>query len=98
MLAEFSVAPLGQERGLSRDVARLQRLIAASGLPHQLHAMGTLIEGTTDEVFDLIKACHREMRQRHRRVVTTVKIDDCEGRMGALRGKVTAVEARLRQA
>jgi len=97
MLAEFSVAPLGRERGLSADVARVERLVAASGLPHQLHAMGTLIEGSAEAVFDLVQRCHAKMRRHHRRVVTYLKIDDCEGREGMLREKVASVEARLDQ-
>ncbi len=97
MLADFSIAPLGRERGLSADVARIERLVADSGLPHQLHAMGTLVEGPAETVFDLVRCCHAEMRRHHRRVVTSLRIDDCEGREGMLHAKVASVEAQLGQ-
>mgnify|MGYP003866941831 CR=1 FL=1 len=54
-----------------------------------------MIEGEWDEVMSLIKTCHQCLRQSHRRVLTTIKIDDREGATGRLTGKVRDVESVL---
>lgn len=95
MLAEFSVAPVGMEKGMSQYVAQSLKLIRESGLNHELHAMGTIVEGEPEEVFALIKACHLNMRSQVGRVVTTIKIDDKVGVTGALSGKVASVKEKL---
>jgi len=98
MLAEFSITPIGRGESLSATVAACLEIVQGSGLPHELHAMGTLIEGTYDEVMGVIRACHREARRRANRVVTQIKIDDRGGPKGQrmLQRKVASVEARLR--
>ena len=45
VLLEFAMAPRGHEQSLSADVARIVDIIDRSGLPYQLTAMGTLLEG-----------------------------------------------------
>ena len=95
MLAEFSVAPVGLEKGMSKYVAQSLKLIRESGLSYELHAMGTIVEGEPEEVFKLIKACHLNMRDQVGRVVTTIKIDDKVGVVDALQAKVASVEKRL---
>jgi uncharacterized protein (TIGR00106 family) len=92
MLAEFSVAPVGDNPHLSAVVAEMLRLIDASGLPYQFHSMGTIVEGEWDEVMDLIGRCHALAREGAVRVGTVIKIDDCPGRTGRLEGKVAGVE------
>ncbi len=97
MLAEFSVAPVGLEKGMSKYVSQSLQLIRESGLDYDFHAMGTIVEGEPEEVFALIQACHLNMRRQVGRVVTTVKIDDKVGVTGALRDKITSVERCLEQ-
>lgn len=97
MLAEFSVAPVGLENGMSRYVAQSLKLVRDSGLDHEFHAMGTLVEGEPEAVFDLIQACHMNLRRQVGRVVTTIKIDDKVGVSGAIRDKITSVHRRLTQ-
>lgn len=94
MLAEFSVAPAGSE-SMSDTVARCLDIVDRSGLDYQLTAMGTLLEGGWDEVFEVIRACHDAVRAGAPRVVTSVKIDDREGVDHALRSKVEDVEEAL---
>ncbi len=95
MLAEFSVAPVGDNPHLTPVVAEMLRLIDGSGLPYQFHSMGTVVEGDWDEVMDLIGRCHALARQGAVRVGTVIKIDDCPGRTGRLEGKVAGVEKLL---
>jgi len=96
MLAEFSIAPLRDApEHLSELVAEMIKIVAASRLPYELHAMGTIVEGEWDEVMEVIRRCHMMMRERFPRVSTTIKIDDAVGRSGRLRGKVESVERLL---
>lgn len=96
MLAELSVFPLDKgHEGLSRYVAESMGIIEASGLDYEVHALGTLIEGPTDRVFDVIRRCHDNMTRHSDRVVTYVKIDDRKGAEGRIKGKVRSVEEKL---
>lgn len=98
MLAEFSVTPVGRGESLSDVVAACVEIVRRSGLPYELHAMGTILEGDYDEAMAVIRACHREARHRANRVTTLIKIDDRGGPKGRgmLRRKVESVEARLK--
>ncbi len=96
MLAELSVFPLDKGvEGLSRYVAESIRIIEESGLDYEVHALGTLIEGPTDKVFEVISKCHENMVLHSDRVVTYVKIDDRKGARGRIKGKVRSVEEKL---
>jgi len=93
MLAEISVFPLDKgSKGLSRFVAQSINIIEESGLDFEIHAMGTLIEGPSDKVFEVIRKCHENMASQSDRVVTYVKIDDRKGFSGTIRNKVKSVE------
>lgn len=95
MLAHVAIFPTDQGESVSAHVARVVALIADSGLGYKVTAMGTQIEGEPEEVFDLIKRCHLEMRAHAKRVYTTVAIDDRVGATGRLEGKIASLEARL---
>ncbi|HEU68803.1 MAG TPA: MTH1187 family thiamine-binding protein [Candidatus Acetothermia bacterium] len=88
--------PIGAGESLSSYVARCARIVRESGLPHQLTAMGTIVEGEWDEVLAVIRACHMAVRADVRRVSTLIRIDDREGPAGRLEGKIRSVEDRLR--
>lgn len=97
MIAEFSVVPLGKStESLSDDVARAVQIIEDSGLPYQLTAMGTIIEGNWDEVMEVIRKAHHELRQYYPRVLTRIAIDDREDTPNRLQHKVSIVQSKLR--
>ena len=96
MLAELSVFPLDKGgEGLSRYVAESMEIIEQSGLAFEIHALGTLIEGPADKVFEVIRKCHMNMTRHSDRVVTTVKIDDRKDAQNRIKGKVRSVEEKL---
>jgi uncharacterized protein (TIGR00106 family) len=95
MLVEFSMSPVGEGVSLSQYVAEVIRIIEESGLPHETHAMGTLVEGDWDEVMALIRKCHTRMLQDTSRVLTTIKIDDRKGARGRLKGKIESLEKKI---
>lgn len=95
MIAEFSVVPVGKGEELAELVAGVVDIIDRSGLPYQLTAMGTLVEGEWDDVLALIKECHFKMRRQGARVLTRISIDDREKAVNRLTGKVRDVEKVL---
>lgn len=96
-LLEFSVVPLGIAGSLSAHVARATRIVQKSGLPNELHSMGTLVEGDLDRCLDVVKAAVRELLRDSTRVSATIKLDVRPGHRERLRGKVASVERRLRE-
>ena len=95
MIAEFSIVPVGKGEELAKLVAGIVDIIDKSGLPYQLTAMGTLVEGEWDDVLALIKECHFKMRRQGARVLTRISIDDRENAVNRLTGKVRDVEKVL---
>lgn len=95
MLAFFSISPMGTGESVSGAVAETVAMIADSGLDYKLTAMGTIIEGEPNEVFDLIKRCHAQMRRSYNRVTSKVFIDDRGGEMGRIRSKIQSIEEKI---
>lgn len=96
MIAEISVIPIGKGVDLASYVASVVKIIDESGLDYKLNAMGTVVEGESDQVFDLIKKCHNKMLEMSERVYTTVKIDERKDKkVKMLEHKVQAVEKEL---
>jgi len=97
MLVAFSMIPLDKGVHLSAEVARVIKLVKESGLPYQLTAMATLVEGEWDEVFDLIKKCRDELRKDSERVSIKIWVDDKAGAKDMLHKKVESVEEKLKE-
>jgi len=98
MLAELTMFPLGRVSGLSGEISKVLDLVEKSGLPYQLTAMGTLIEGEWDAVLDLVTRCRNRLLEDNERLYIVLKIDDHKERTGKLTGKVAAVENKLGRA
>jgi uncharacterized protein (TIGR00106 family) len=98
MLLEFSVIPLGRGRSISADVADLVKIIDASGLDYRLTAAGTILEGSWEQIMDVARKCHAEMRKKTERVVTFIKVDDYAGRTGRLTAAIASVETKVGKA
>lgn len=94
-LAFFSIAPLGEGPSVGDAVARALDLVDRSGLPYRLGPMGTVVEGTYDEVLALIGRCHATLAAEHERVSLLVKIDTRAGDEPRIDAKVARVEERL---
>ena len=88
MLLELSVIPLGRGRSISADIVDLVKIIDASGLDYRVTAAGTIVEGRWDQLMDVARKCHAEMRQKTERVITFMKVDDYADRAGRLAGAI----------
>ena len=95
VLAQFSVVPLGEGTSMSAQVARVISVVQESGIAYRMNAMGTVLEGEWDEVLSVIRRCHAELRKDHERVLTSITLDDREGRTGRMNSKPEAVERKL---
>ncbi len=95
VLLEFSMTPLGKGESVSDYVAKSVEIIEASGLDYRLHAMGTVIEGEWDEVFDVVRQCYEAMAVHCDRVTCGIKVDARKGAAGRLASKVKTIEAKL---
>jgi len=104
MIADFSIAPIGKGESLSSYVAEAFKVIEASGIAYEHHAMGTNLEGDWDEVMALIKACRDKLLESSQRVSLSIKIDDRKGVSDGLfrktpsaRDKMVRLDVRSRQ-
>jgi len=95
MLLERRQIPLGRRRSISSDIVDLVKIIDASGLDYRLTAAGTIIEADWNQLMDVARKCHAEMRQKTDRVITFMKIDDYADRSGRLNGAIASVEGKL---
>lgn len=95
VLLEFSMTPLGKGESVSEYVARSLDIIDRSGVPYQLNAMGTILEGEWDQVIGVVGQCLERMSRDCDRVTCTIKFDWRRGATGRLQSKVDSVEKRL---
>jgi uncharacterized protein (TIGR00106 family) len=96
--ADLTVISLGRpELSASKYIAEIQKRLAAQDrVRYRLHAMGTSLEGTTDDVLALVRELHEvPFGMGIERVYTVLKLDDRRDKEQTLDDKVTAVEKLL---
>jgi uncharacterized protein (TIGR00106 family) len=96
--ADLTVISLGRpELSASKYIAEIQKRLAAQDrVRYRLHAMGTSLEGTTDDVLALVRELHEvPFGMGIERVYTVLKLDDRRDKEQTLDDKVTAVERLL---
>ena len=93
MLGELRVTPIGTPEAFARIVADVTRVVSEGDLQYRVHAMGTTVEGELDEILDLVRRCHLEVRKHSDRTLIELSIDDRAGAEGEL---VRSVE-RIRE-
>jgi len=95
VMLEFSMTPLDKGAAVSRYVSRSLEIIDRSGVPYRLNPMGTILEGTWDEVLGLVTQCFERMRADCERISVAIKIDHRRGRSGRLTSKIESVERHV---
>ena len=97
--ADLTVLALGrQELSASEYIAEIQRrLRKQERVRFQMHAMGTSLEGTTEDILAVVGELHAvPFEQGVQRVYTVLKLDERRDRPGqTLDDKVRSVEDRL---
>jgi uncharacterized protein (TIGR00106 family) len=91
-VAEIFITPLGTGESTIREYIRaLLPIVRESGLKHELTAMGTLVEGSVEDILALVARLHAATFDAHRgtdRVVTHLRLDERRGEPLTLEGKV----------
>lgn len=98
VMVDMCVIPLGIGVSLSADIARCQKVIQDSGLSHQMHPYGTVIEGEWDAVFAVVKACHEVVHDHGApRITTTLKVGTRTDRDQSMSDKMNSVLEKLNE-
>jgi uncharacterized protein (TIGR00106 family) len=96
--ADLTVIALGSaDTSASAYIAEIQRRLAAQDrVRYALHAMGTSLEGTTEDILAVVGELHAvPFEQGAPRVYTVLKLDDRRDREQTLEDKVQSVRRRL---
>lgn len=84
MIAEIRITPVGRSEDFPRLVARAVEVVAESKLQYHVHAMGTTVEGTLDEILETFRRLHESARKHSSRLLMELAIDDRAGAEGEL--------------
>jgi uncharacterized protein (TIGR00106 family) len=95
VLLEFAMNPPDRGQGLAPYVARILDIIDRSGVPYQLTAMGTILEGSFDDVMKVVGDCFRSLEPDCPRIGMNLKMDYRAGNESRLKSKVEAVEKHV---
>jgi uncharacterized protein YqgV (UPF0045/DUF77 family) len=101
MLLAFSVAPSGTGRadGSVHDaVAAAVTVVRESGLPNRTSSMFTEVEGTWDQVFDVVKRATEAVLPFGSRVSLVIKADIRPGYDGEIDAKLERLEQAIEDA
>ncbi len=96
--ADLTVIALGRpDASASAYIAEIQRRLAAQDrVRYRLHAMGTSLEGATEDVLALVGELHAvPFELGVPRVYTVLKLDERRDREQSLEDKVASVERLL---
>ena len=96
--ADLTVLALGRhELSASEYIAEIQRrLRKQERVRFEMHAMGTSLEGTTEDILAVVGELHAvPFEQGVQRVYTVLKLDERRDRPQTLEDKVRSVEDRL---
>lgn len=97
MLVAFSISPVASDESgsVTQAVAAAVRVVRDSGLPSEVNAMFTNIEGEWDEVMAVVKRAVDAVAAVSPRVGLVLKADIRPGFEGEMTAKVERVERAL---
>ena len=98
--ADVTVIGLGRsDPSAGEYIAEMQRRLAAQHLVrYELHAMGTSLEGSTEDILTVVADLHRvPFEMGLPRVYTVLKLDERRDKEQSLQDKVRSVEERLEE-
>ncbi|ESA43199.1 hypothetical protein GE21DRAFT_4178 [Neurospora crassa] len=94
---DFCLIPVGTGNvSVAKEVAEVQRVLAASGLKSTMHSAGTTVEGSWDEVMKVIGQVHAVVHQGGvKRVQTSMRVGTRIDKKQTAEDKVKRVQAIL---
>ncbi len=89
-VAELCLFPLGTgSPSVGEYLKPVIEVIERSGLKYKLCPMGTVVEGSVEDILDLVKECHEAiLKTGAKRVVISLRIDDRTDKELTIEGKV----------
>ena len=98
VIADICVIPIRGNISLRDDVTKAHQILKETGLPVQLHAYGTNIEGDIDIVLKAIKQIHRELHSDGvPRISTSIRLGSRTDKSTSIQDKITAVQKKMDQ-
>jgi uncharacterized protein (TIGR00106 family) len=98
VMLDFCVVPIGVGVSVSEYIAECQRILAASGLSHQMHPYGTVVEGEWDEVFAVLRTCHERVHALGApRISTSLRLGTRTDRDQSMADKMASVQRKLQE-
>ncbi len=97
VLAEFSMYPTDKGESVSKYVAQIIDHIDKNGITYKLTPMGTIVEGSWDEVFGIISECFKILEPQSNRITTIIKVDYRKGKESRMKSKVEKVKSILQR-
>jgi len=76
-------------------VAPILKIIDEHPVSYQVTSMGTILEGSWEDVMEVISMCFRQMRQQSNRISINMKIDYRAGDQPRMTAKVEKLETIL---
>ena len=96
VIADLCLVPMGVGVSVSKYVAACERVLRDAGLETTLHAYGTNIEGSWDDVFAAVKRCHKVVHEMGApRITTTLKFGTRTDRNQTMAEKVTSAQKQI---
>lgn len=95
VLLEFSMFPTDKGESVSQYVAQIIDVIDRSGIPYHLTSMGTILEGSWDEVMNVVTRCYKTLEPVSNRITVFIKVDYRKGNQLRMTGKVEKIKKIL---
>ncbi|MCE8015370.1 MTH1187 family thiamine-binding protein [Halomonas sp. MCCC 1A17488] len=96
VVADVNVTPIGAGASLSSHVAACEEVIEEAGLKYRLHAHGTNLEGSWEDVMRVVQRCHEVLHERGApRVDSAIRIATATDKDQSLEGRIEKVERKI---
>lgn len=96
VVADISVTPIGAGASLSAHIAACEEVIEEAGLKYRLHAHGTNLEGSWEEVMQVVQRCHDVLHERGApRVDSAIRLATATDKDQSLEGRIDKVERKI---
>ena len=95
VIAEMSIFPMDKGTSLSPYVARAMKIIKDSGIDHHLTPMGTCIEGSWQEVMQVVDKCFQDLSKDCDRINLNMRVDYRSGGEKRMQEKVESVQSKV---
>jgi len=97
VLVEFAMFPTDKGESVSKYVSQVIDHIDKSGLNYRLTPMGTILEGSWDDVFRVIGECFKILEPQSNRIYSVIKVDYRRGEESRMQSKVDKVKTLLQR-